>query len=334
MAFIHINRENFYHNFNQIALKTGSKEKIAIVLKDNAYGHGLKLMAALASEYGIKHAVVRRTAEAKEIEDLFESILILGDRMEVHQKFSYAINTLEEIHNAPSGAKVELKVDTGMHRNGIAMDELEEALVKIKEQELHLIGVMTHYRSADELSSEFFWQKKNFHKVKQSVKEAGFSEVRTHSYNSASILRTKAFDEDMVRVGIGAYGYNELPDVFDPVILKQVLSLHAKKIASRALKKGSRIGYGGDFEVTKDMTVSTYDLGYGDGWCRGDSSRPFVTAEKLPLLGRVSMDFISLESDKEVVCVMDDAKEAAKQLNTISYEITTALHADIPREVV
>jgi len=59
MAFITINRHNFHHNLNQIALKTGSKEKIAIVLKDKAYGHGLVLMAKLASEFGIKHAVVR-----------------------------------------------------------------------------------------------------------------------------------------------------------------------------------------------------------------------------------------------------------------------------------
>ncbi len=65
MAFIKINKQNFYHNLNQIALKTGSLEKIAIVLKDNAYGHGLKLMAKLASEFGIQHAVVRKTVEAE-----------------------------------------------------------------------------------------------------------------------------------------------------------------------------------------------------------------------------------------------------------------------------
>ena len=71
MAFIKINKQNFFHNLNQIALKTGSKEKIAIVLKDNAYGHGLECMAALASEFGIQHAVVRSRAEAKKIETFF-----------------------------------------------------------------------------------------------------------------------------------------------------------------------------------------------------------------------------------------------------------------------
>ena len=71
MAFIKINKENFYHNLNQITLQTGSKDKVAIVLKDNAYGHGLVLMAKLASEYGIKHAVVRKTAEAEADKSIF-----------------------------------------------------------------------------------------------------------------------------------------------------------------------------------------------------------------------------------------------------------------------
>ena len=59
-----------------------------------------------------------------------------------------------------------------------------------------------------------------------------------------------------------------------------------------------------------------------------------MTGEGLPVLGRVSMDFITLESDQEVVCVMNDAQAAAKQLGTISYEITTALSSNIPKEIV
>jgi alanine racemase len=334
MAFIKINKQNFYHNLNQIALKTGSVEKIAIVLKDNAYGHGLELMGRLASEFGIKHAVVRKMSEAELIRSLFETVLILGDKIINNEKYSFTVNTLDDIKKAQKGAKVELKVDTGMHRNGIALDDLDEALVLINEQGLNLVGVMTHYRSADELSSELFWQQKQFESVKKRVKEAGFSDARVHSHNTASILRTKSFDEDLVRVGIGAYGYNELPHSFDQVALRPVMSLHAKKVSSRVLKAGERIGYGGDFIVTDKMTVSTYDLGYGDGWCRGDAQKPYITSENLPILGRVSMDFISLASEKQEVCVMNDAQAAAKQLGTISYEITTALSVEIPKEVI
>jgi len=334
MAFIKINRENFYHNLNQIALKTGSKEKIAIVLKDNAYGHGLVLMAQLASEFGIKHAVVRKTDEAQQIASWFETILVLGDSIIKHEKYTYTINTVEDIKQAQKGAKVELKIDTGMHRNGISMDTLEEALEAIERQGLNLVGVMTHYRSADVLSSELFWQQKNFEWVKEKVQSAGYKNIRIHSHNSAAILRSKHFSEDLVRVGIAAYGYDELTSPFDEVALKPVLSLYATKVSTRILNKGERVGYGGDFTASKEMTVSTYDLGYGDGWCRGDVQKPFMTAEALHILGRVSMDFISLASDKEEVCVMHDAQDAAQQLGTISYEIMTALHKDIPRDLV
>ncbi|MBD3790438.1 MAG: alanine racemase, partial [Campylobacterales bacterium] len=322
MAFITLNRKHFYHNLNQIALKTGSVEKIAIVLKDNAYGHGIEEMAGLAKEFGIKHAVVKNNKEADRIKSLFESVLILGGTFKADEVCSFAVNALDQIGRIPQNVKVELKVDTGMHRNGIMMHELDLALELITQKRLQLIGVMTHYRSADVLSSELFWQQKNFEIVKGKVRGAGFENVRFHSHNSATILRMHHFDEDMVRVGIGAYGYNELPKTYDEIELKPVLSLYASKVASRMLGRGERVGYAGDFEAPQKMIVSTYDLGYGDGWCRGDSSDPYVTAEGLPILGRVSMDLISLASDKEEVCIMDDAQKAARHFKTISYEMT------------
>ncbi len=334
MAFIKIDKNNFFHNLNQIALKTGSVEKIAIVLKDNAYGHGLTLMAKLASEFGIQHAVVRTNQEAEQIASLFETILILCDKITVHPKFYYAVNALEDIAQAPKGANIELKIDTGMHRNGIAVDALGIALESVGKQGLHLKGVMTHYRSADVLSSELFWQQKLFDAIKQQLKSQGYEQLRIHSCNSAALLRTASFSEDLARVGIAAYGYHDLPALFDAPELKPVLSLYAKRVSTRTLQKSQRIGYGGTWQASKETYVSTYDLGYGDGWHRASYTEPYITAEGLPILGRVSMDLISLESQKEQICVMDNAQNAAKQLGTICYEILTALKSDIPREVI
>jgi len=334
MAKIIISKDDLYHNLNQIVLKTGSKEKVAIVLKDNAYGHGLETMAALASEFGLTHAVVRNLQEADLIREKFDDILVLGDRAVPDKQCVFTLNSLEDIARAKPSARVELKVDTGMHRNGVAMDEVAEALELIRDRQLELVGVMTHFRAADEMCSAFFWQKKRFESVKAKVRSVGFSDIRFHSHNSAAILRSNSFDEDLVRVGIAAYGYDELPDPFTHTPLKPVLQLVASKVATRRLKKGERVGYGGDFVAPRDMTVSTYDLGYGDGWCRGNTSAPFVTAEGLPILGRVSMDFISLESEKDEIVVFDDAQNAAKQLGTISYEVMTALSKDIFRVLI
>ncbi len=332
MAFIKINKQNFFHNLSQFILKTGSKESIGIVLKDNAYGHDLELMAKLSQEFGLTQAVVRTFNEAQIIKPYFEHILVLGDKAIVDDKCSFTLNCLEDIDKAEKHSTVELKIDTGMHRNGIAFDEIEIALNLIKEKELILKGVMTHNRSADELSSELFWQQKNFKKA-VGVTMSHVKNIRTHSFNSATSLRLPCENEDLIRLGIGAYGYSELPSIYDTLELKSVLSLWAKKVATRELKKGQRVGYGGQFVAPRDMTVSTYDLGYGDGWMRSNAFEPFITAEGLPLLGRVSMDYVILESTKNEVCIFDNALSAGKQLGTISYEVMTQLHHNIKRVV-
>jgi alanine racemase len=182
------------------------------------------------------------------------------------------------------------------------------------------------------MTSEYFWQKKNFRRVKERVKEAGFS-PRFHSHNSAALLRCQSFDEDLARVGIAIYGYNTLPEGFDPVELRPVLSLWARRVSSRNLQAGARIGYGGSYAAPRAMRVSTYDLGYGDGWPRGDTAEPYVTEEGKPFLGRVSMDFVSIEGERERICIMADARRAARHYGTICYEMTTALMPSIPRIV-
>ena len=332
MAFIKINKENFFHNLSEFTKKTGSKESIAIVLKDNAYGHGLELMAKLSNEFGLTQAVVRTYNEAQKIKKYFKQILILGDQAIVDDSCSFVLNSLEDIEKAQIGSMVELKVDTGMHRNGIAIKEIEEALKHIEEKKLILKGVMSHNRSADELSSELFWQQKKFEEVKKTVGSILLhNNIRFHSFNSATSLRLQCNNQDIIRLGIGAYGYSELPSIYKSLKLKPVLSLWAKRISTRKLKKGERVGYGGAFIATKDMTISTYDLGYGDGWMRSNSFNPFIIAEGLPILGRVSMDYVILESSKDEVCIFNNALSAGKQLKTISYEITTQLHENLER---
>jgi len=332
MAYIKLNRENLFYNLKELSLKAGNKNKLAVVLKDNAYGHGILEIAKLANEFGINEAVVINLQEALAVNKLFKNTLVLNDTPIAKDNISFAITSLDALKNAPKKAKLELKVDTGMHRNGIVISELKEALNIIKQKELNLLGVFTHFRSADELSSELCWQKKSFEEVKRVVLNSGFA-PRFHSHNSAALLRSQNFSEDIARVGIAMYGYNEVPAIYNTLKLKPVLSLWAKKASTRELKKGQRVGYGGDFVATKDMIISTYDIGYGDGLFRGNSQRPLITVDGLPILGRVSMDFISIESVKDEVCIFDNAQIVAKHFNTISYEIVTALKANIKRVV-
>jgi len=303
------------------------------VLKDNAYGHGLKTMARLAHEYGIKEAVVISSAEAERIEGFFDNILILDDMVSPREGFSFVLTELDRLKSVDPKADIELKIDTGMRRNGISMKEMDEAADIIRQRGLKLKGVMTHYRSADELGSGYWWQKKRFESVIRFFHDKGFDGLRFHSCNSAALLRSSSFGEDLARTGIAIYGYSELPECFEGASLRPVMGLWAERVSTRRVAKGERVGYGGEFEALHDMVVSTYDLGYGHGWPRGDAKRPYRLPDGRPLLGRVSMDFISVEGDDEKICVMDDAKCAALHFGTISYEMTTALAADIERRV-
>ena len=330
MAFIKINKKNFFHNLTQFTLKSGSKKSIGIVLKDNAYGHGLELIAQLSQEFGLTQAVVRTYKEAQIIKPYFEHILVLGDKAICDDKCSFTLNSLDDIFDAKKGSMVELKVDTGMHRNGISFNELDIALKLIRAKNLILNGVMSHNRSADELSSELFWQHKKFEEVKKIIGSVTPNiNTRIHSFNSATSLRLPCKNEELIRLGIGAYGYSELPSVYKTLNLKPILSLWAKKISTRKLKRGQRVGYGGVYIAPKDMTISTYNLGYGDGWMRSSSLEPFITAEGVPILGRVSMDYVILESTKDEICIFDDALKAGEQLGTISYEVMTQLSREI-----
>lgn len=323
MSYISLSRANFYHNLDFLSTKLGGKSKLAVVLKDNAYGHGLRLIAKLSHEYGIKRAVVKTEQEALMIEEFFEDIMILNPNFSIYKNnFSLVINSLSGLEKI-TNQKIHLKFDTGMHRNGLEIEKLDIS-------KLNVVGVMTHFRSADELSCEQFWQQKQWLKVKNMYKD---EDVLFHSGNSATVLRSKNYDDDFARCGISIYGYHDMHDSFGEFDLKPVLTLHADKISSRELNKGDRVGYGGVGVALEDIVVSTYDIGYADGFFRHDGKSEFLVDGKR-LLGRVSMDSLSVEGNSDEISLVGDAKEIAKRFNTISYDVLVKLNSSIKREVV
>lgn len=336
MAIIKLSRENYFHNLSLLAERAGGVEKIAVVLKDNAYGHGLEEMAELAAEFGIKKAVVKDEAEAEKIVAHFPFVLLLLPRFTAHDpRFSYTINAIFHIKQMPQGAKVHLKIDSGMHRNGIDPEEIEEAFEEIEKRDLVLEGVMTHFRSADDLSADLFWQMDNWDRIKERVREIvvekGIPLPIFHSFASSSLLRAKMRD-DFARCGIATYGYSELDCVFEQADLRPVLKLYAHKVATRSLQQGNRIGYGGVYEVKADIVASTYDLGYGDGLFRYDGEGKLQIAGS-PVLGRISMDSFSLEGVADEVEVLGDARYFASYFQTISYEVLTHLSPTLRRVI-
>ncbi len=343
MALITISKSNYFHNLDLLSKKAGAKEKLMVVIKDNAYGHGLEIMAKLASEYGIKKAAVKSYEEALHVKDFFEEVLILADHPPKNKvefkNISFAVHSSEFLKKFPKNSNIHLNVDSGMHRNGIMPSELEESLRYIKENGLNLKGVFTHFRSADDLGGELFWQQENFKEIKTETKELikklSLDMPLFHSCNSSALLRSNdGIADDFARCGIATYGYTHIEKIIGEYDLKPVLSLYADRLSSRKLKKGQRVGYGGVYECERDMTVSTYDIGYGDGFFRYNGKGDLKIDEGLKILGRVSMDSMALEGTKDRVLLFSDASNLAKHFDTITYEIITKLMPHIKREII
>jgi alanine racemase len=342
MAYIEISKDNYKHNINYLAKMAGGKDKFMVVLKDNAYGHDLKIMAVLSSSFGIKKAAVKNILEAQSIDSLFEEILILADhppKEKVEENISYAVHSLEGLKKFPAKSAVHINVDTGMHRNGIREEELEDAFEVVLKNNLILKGIFTHFKNADGLGCEQFFQESNYKRVvekaKNLVAKYKFEMPSFHSCNSAALLRRKTpLEDDFVRCGIATYGYTHLGEFFGKYDLKPVMSLWAEKLSTRFLVKGDRVGYGGVYELLIDGKVSTYDIGYGDGFFRHDGKSSLVLENDKEVLGRVSMDSLAILGDEEKICLFNDAHTLAKHFGTITYDIITKLSPFMKRIIV
>jgi len=341
MAFIEISKENYKHNIEFLSNKAGGKDRLMVVLKDNAYGHGLEIMAKLACGFGIKKSAVKTLEEAKKINFLFEEVLILADHPPFelqNESISYAVHSLDGLRKFPKKSCLHVNIDSGMHRNGIREDEIEDAFNIIIENDLNLKGIFTHFRSADEMSSEQYWQSENFNNskkiAKDLIKKHGLPMPKFHSCNSASLLRrTTPLQDDFARCGISTYGYTHLHENFRKFDLKPVMSLWTEKLSTRSLKKGDRVGYGGMYELEYDSCVSTYDIGYGDGFFRHDGLSELVLEDK-SVCGRISMDSLCFLGDEKKLCLFRDAHYLANKFGTITYDITTKLSPSIKKIVV
>jgi len=336
MSYIKLSKQNLFYNLNVCAKQAGDKNKLAIVLKDNAYGHGLLEIASMAKEFGVTKAVVQTYKEALKIEHLFDIILILADTKisTFSHTFHIAINDIADIEELEQNTNIHIKVDTGMHRNGVSPDQLEMAIDRALKKKLNICGVFTHHKSADEFTSDFFYQNTIFKGLKEKIKsiceKLNLSPILFHSCNSAALFRHQNFDEDFARIGIASYGYLCANNVLGFPNLKPVLSLYANRLSSRILKKGQSLGYGGTYTAYDDISISTYDIGYGDGFKRlGGSS--FETKNGQKILGRVSMDSIVVEGTDDEICIFDDVNQLASIHNTITYEILTSQNPNIER---
>ncbi|WP_457563207.1 alanine racemase [Caminibacter pacificus] len=322
MATLYINKQNLFKNLDKISSKNPN---ILAVIKDNAYGHGIFTTSKLLKEYGIKKVCVRNNQEAELVKDLFEEILIFNPTTgRSFKNFSYAINSLTQLKKNRH-PNIHLKIDTGMHRNGILISELDEALELIKEKEFNLIGVFSHFCCSEEVGCDTFIQYDKFLNVKDKVlkfcKQNSLNKPYFHIANSTAIFKLPD-TLDYVRPGIAIYGGIE---GFEPV-----MSLVAKAVSVRELDAKEGVGYNKTFISDEKIKITTLDVGYADGipWFKNGCKLKNTQA-----IGKISMDYMSVIGEHKEVVVFDDIKEFVKNFDTITYEILVKMSPRIKRVV-
>jgi alanine racemase len=336
---------------------------LCAVVKANGYGHGAPQSARAALAGGASWLAV---ASAREVSELREAglrevpVLVMGALSPVELEEALAAGGDVVVWNTDylelvarlGGGRVHVKFDSGMGRLG-TRDPAEASQVAATAQAMsgiELVGVMTHFATADDLKDEGFFagQLAAFTSWAQSIKRRQ-PQVLIHAANSAAVLREPEAQFDMVRCGIAIYGMD--PFGRDPASrgLEPALELSSYVAEVKLCGMGESAGYGRQFVAEQDTCIGVLPIGYGDGWRRGLSNNAdvLIGGHRHPLVGTVSMDSITVDLGFEEGiqalrgegailigiqgCERITAEEVARRLDTINYEVTCAITSRVPR---
>ena len=324
-----INLNNIRENYRGMADVVGSNSRFFAVIKADGYGHGAveiaKILEKEDSLYGFAVATAEEALELRE-HGMTKPILVLGytfpDSYEKLAKHNimptvFREDSLPELSAAAKktghAIKVHVKVDTGMHRIGIAPNEnglifMEKVLGT---EGVELEGMFTHFARADEFDkTDALKQNKVFQEFVSLVESTFQIKVPyKHSANSAGILELKDSYLDLVRAGVALYGMWPSEEVSKEIVrLKPALSLYSHVVYIKEIQQGDAVSYGGTFVAEKTMRVATIPVGYGDGYPRSLSGKGYVLirGKKAPILGRVCMDQFMVDVTDIPEAEMDD----------------------------
>jgi len=336
---------------------TGGAQLCAVV-KSDGYGHGAVRCARAAQAGGARWLAVAGAREAFELREAgVEGRLLVMGALTAEEAAALVARdvdlvawTLELVRGLHSGARVHVKLDTGMGRLGTRNPEQARAVAAAAadRDDIELIGLMTHFATADERGDAHFpAQLERFTAFVESMR-AEHDGLICHAANSAATLREPASHFDLVRCGVAVYGLD--PFQADPADegLEPALSLESWVASVKRFEPGESAGYGRRWVAPESTWVATVPVGYGDGWRRGLSGDcdVLIRGRRHPLVGTVSMDNVTVDlgadtdvevGDTAVLIGEQDGErilceEVARRLHTINYEVTCGLTQRVPRE--
>ncbi len=317
--------------------------KIMAVIKANAYGHGLlRIAEALVA---VDAVAVARAYEGVRLREagFNKRITILEGfvgEQELNDLLQYDLDVVVhsvsqlDVIEAYQGSKkisVWLKQDTGMNRLGFKVNEFNAAYQRLlKSSQINQpVFLMTHLANADERDSAM--NKQQIQLFKQSVKN--FPGEKSIA-NSAAIIAIPESLADWVRPGLMLYGVSPFEDsVGEAYGLEPVMSLHSRLIAVKKIPAGESVGYAGTWTANKETLLGVVAIGYGDGYPRyaKNGTPVLVNGSRVPLVGRVSMDMITVDLSSQSTAKVGDrvtlwgeglaVEEIANNADTIPYTL-------------
>jgi alanine racemase len=342
------------------------------VVKANGYGHGAVTAARALLDGGVAGLAVAIVDEGIELRaaGITEPILLLAEAPAasvpdaLEHRLVLTIGSLEGATTAVRAAqalggvhRVHVKIDTGMHRMGVAPEELLEVLDSLRTTPTIAIeGLYTHFACADsDAPDDVAFTDLQMTRFMESVavaKNHGIEPPLIHAANSAGALGRPDARLSMVRIGLAAYGHLPHPGLAAALAaqgrqLVPALSLHAQVTAVRTLAAGERASYGRRRPLPHDARVATVPFGYADGYPRRlfeAGAEVLIHGRRFPLAGTVTMDQLVIDCGDEDVHVGDDvvllgrqgdavitAEEWADRAGTITWEILCGIGARVPR---
>ncbi len=367
-----INLDAVCRNLSTIGQELNGPVTMAVV-KADGYGHGMVPVARAARAAGVPWLGVALLSEARDLRVSGDTGRVLawlwapGDDhlgpcveadVDISVSSTWALAEVADVaRRLGVRARVHLKVDTGLSRNGAALSEwtqlLGAARVEQDRGSIEVVGVWSHLANADCPDDQSVAdQNACFAMADAAVVDAGLEPAVRHLANTAAALGYPKTRYDLVRIGIGMYGVSpSTPGSAAGLGLTGAMTLRARLALVKQIPAGQSVSYGSKWTASRPTRVGLVPLGYADGVPRAASGRAavVVAGARCPVLGRIAMDQFVIEIDDglgdvkagdEVVLFGDESDGAptaddwAVASDSIGYEIVTRVSSRVPRRYV
>ena len=350
------------HNFNYFKSKVSAGTKMLAVVKASGYGSDAIAVATMLEEKGVDYFAVAYADEGIALRNagVASPILVLHPQfrnLELMSSYSLEpnlysekilrefvrISKMQDLKSYP----VHLKFNTGLNRLGFRGENMKKVHSLLKDEKtVRVKSIFSHLVASEDFQAREFTlqQIQEFEAIAQEFEKLwGYKPLR-HMTNTSGVLNYPEAHFDMVRVGLGLYGFAN--DASEDAKLRNVLSLKSVISQIHEVREGETVGYNMGHTAHAPLRTATIPIGHADGIFRSLGQKKIsveINGKKAPVIGNICMDMIMAdvteiicEEGNEVVVFGDqeDIKKMANQAQTISYEILTALGPRIRRKII